>query len=239
MRGTSRRATLTSGQLSMFDLPTLPDTPNATSSPASASGPTLSDAPAGPTTAPSGPVAALARPSRRQEKDRNALLDARRWRSWFCLHVGVDHYSRSARLSTSGANRTPATPSPRASRSCGCSSARASVGLFCSMSTAADLRSTRWNWWIGETVLCWPSPAERCQALRNRLHQHQPLARSQEAHCRPCAGGQRRFHRIASARPLSAFSGRIRGRTSSSSYSGRCADRCCRRPRLHVRSFHA
>jgi hypothetical protein len=47
-----------SDQLSMFELPTLPDTPSATSLPGSAAGATPSATPDGPTTVPSGPVPA-------------------------------------------------------------------------------------------------------------------------------------------------------------------------------------
>jgi len=74
MRVTSRRATSMNDQLSMFDLPISPDTTSAISSPASASGPIHSDEPAGLTAAPPGAAVAPARLSRRQEKDRNALL---------------------------------------------------------------------------------------------------------------------------------------------------------------------
>ena len=56
----------TPAQLPMFGPPTLPASPSATSSPASAAGPTPSDLPGGPTTDPSGPAVAPANPSRRR-----------------------------------------------------------------------------------------------------------------------------------------------------------------------------
>jgi len=62
-----------SDQYSMFPPATLPDSPNAISSPGSASGPTPSDAPVGPTTAPSAPAPALASLSARQAKERGLL----------------------------------------------------------------------------------------------------------------------------------------------------------------------
>ena len=57
----------------MSDQATLPGMSSATSSPGPASGPTPSDAPAGPTTGPCGPVPALASLSARQAKERGLL----------------------------------------------------------------------------------------------------------------------------------------------------------------------
>lgn len=55
-------------QLSMFDPPTSEGSPNATSSPASGRGATHCAKPGGPTTAPCGPGALLASPSRLRER---------------------------------------------------------------------------------------------------------------------------------------------------------------------------
>lgn len=60
-------------QLSIFDLPTLQDTPSAISSPALASGPTPSDEPDGQTARPYGQDHALASLSARQAKEQDLL----------------------------------------------------------------------------------------------------------------------------------------------------------------------
>ncbi len=73
VRATSRRARSMTDQFSMFDLPIWSDTHNATSSPASASGPLPFVAPAGPTIAPSGPDHALANLSARQVAEKGLL----------------------------------------------------------------------------------------------------------------------------------------------------------------------
>jgi hypothetical protein len=63
MQDTSRRETLTRGQLSMFDLMTCEDTRRPISSPVSADGLTLADWLDGPTIGPSGPALAPVSPS--------------------------------------------------------------------------------------------------------------------------------------------------------------------------------
>lgn len=60
----------------MFERTTFADTPNATSSRGSESGPIASGSPAGPMTGPSGPEVARARPSRQREKAANVLAAA-------------------------------------------------------------------------------------------------------------------------------------------------------------------
>lgn len=70
---TSRQAMSMSGQLSMFDLLTLPATASAISSPASVGGRSPCGLPAGPTTGPSGPAPAPASPSARQAKEAGLL----------------------------------------------------------------------------------------------------------------------------------------------------------------------
>ncbi len=72
-RASSRREMSTLDQLSMFSHPTFAATPGATSSPASASGTTLSASPAGPRTGPSGPAPAPANLSPRQAAEAGLL----------------------------------------------------------------------------------------------------------------------------------------------------------------------
>lgn len=89
-------------QLSMFDPPTLPDTPNATSSPGSASGASPSATPDGLTTDPSGQPLALANLSARQAKAAGLLTSGTCGRQ----SIGL---SASVALQSSLANRLAAT----------------------------------------------------------------------------------------------------------------------------------
>jgi hypothetical protein len=73
---TSRPATLTSGQLSMFDPPTLPATASAISSLASADGPSPCVSPDGPMTDLFGPVPVPANPSAPPARARRAMTSA-------------------------------------------------------------------------------------------------------------------------------------------------------------------
>ena len=90
-----------SAQLSIFDLPTLPDTPNATSSPASACGPTPCGEPAGQTIGRSGRDLARASLSARQAKEMGLLTSGTFGRSGTIS-------SESARLQSSLASRLQA-----------------------------------------------------------------------------------------------------------------------------------
>lgn len=78
---TSRQVTLMNVQLSMFDLPTSPDTPSVTFSPASADGRLPCVSPAGPMIVPSGPVHAPANLSARQAKEAGLLTSGTYGRS--------------------------------------------------------------------------------------------------------------------------------------------------------------
>jgi len=93
--------TLMNVQLSMFDLPTSPATPNAISSPASADGHLPCVLPAGPMIAPSGPAPVPANLSARQAKEAGLLTSGTYGRSGFIS-------SESASLQSSLANRLQA-----------------------------------------------------------------------------------------------------------------------------------
>jgi hypothetical protein len=90
LRGILLRATLMKGLLKMLSQVISLDMPNATSSPESESGPTLSDKQDGPTTDQSGPEAARANLSARQAKDAGLLTSGTYGRFYSISYASAD-----------------------------------------------------------------------------------------------------------------------------------------------------